>query len=188
MRLTIYGDFNCPFSALAGMRAAALERRGLAWIDWRAVEHDTAIPPAGEAVTGARREAFVRELAQIRDLLVNGEADRLRVPDRTVNTRLATSVFASTGEALRPGLREKLFAAYWTRGEDLTDPELLEPFGADHPDDQTARRWRAEWLALAKPIVPTLVLPDGYVSRGLGALTRLAHLADEAPRIIEGRP
>jgi hypothetical protein len=30
--------------------------------------------------------------------------------------------------------------------------------------------------ALPRPTTPTLVLEDGYVSRGLGALTRLARL------------
>jgi hypothetical protein len=40
-----------------------------------------------------------------------------------------------------------------------------------------AAGWREEWLGLGRPVVPMLVLPDGYVSRGLGALSRLAALA-----------
>lgn len=39
-----------------------------------------------------------------------------------------------------------------------------------------AEEWRAAWQAATDPIVPVLVLPDGYVSRGLGALARLAGL------------
>jgi hypothetical protein len=79
VHLAVYGDFNCPFSALATARATVLEARGLAVIEGRAVEHDPAIP-----VT----------------------------------------------------------------------------------------------VAFPNPIVPTMVLPDGYVSRGLGALDRLPRIND----------
>ena len=37
--LVVYGDFNCPFSALASARVEYLERHGFAAVDWRAVEH-----------------------------------------------------------------------------------------------------------------------------------------------------
>ena len=47
MRLVIYGDFNCPFSALASDRAARLERAAVAEVDWRAVAHDLRIPTVG---------------------------------------------------------------------------------------------------------------------------------------------
>ena len=50
--LTIYGDFNCPFSALASVRADVLLAADAYEIDWRAIQHDTAIPTAGEAVEG----------------------------------------------------------------------------------------------------------------------------------------
>ena len=187
VRLIIYGDFNCPFSALASARAADIEARALAVIDWRTVEHDEAIPLAGEATTPEVREAFELELAQIRALVVEGETDRLRIPDRRVNTRLVTAAYAATAEALRPKLREELFAAYWTRGEDLSEPEVIERFGAKERDDTMAAQWRFEWLALAKPIVPVIILADGYVSRGLGALTRLAQIARDDSDAKAGR-
>ena len=38
-KLIVYGDFNCPFSALASARVGYLERHGFADVDWRAVEH-----------------------------------------------------------------------------------------------------------------------------------------------------
>jgi len=177
-RLIIYGDFNCPFSALASARAEELELRGRVEIDWRAVEHDVAIPSAGEDLTDAVQEAFERELAQIRDLLVEGEVDRLRMPGRRINTRLATAAYAAIAESFRPVFREQLFVAYWTRGEGLTG-EVLERFGGGRRDESTAARWRAEWLALPKPIVPMMVLPNGWVSRGLGSLARLAEMLGE---------
>jgi hypothetical protein len=178
VRLIIYGDFNCPFSALASARAENLEIRGRAEIDWRAVEHDVAIPSAGEDLTNVDREGFERELSQIRGLLLEDEADRLRMPDKRINTRLATAAYAANTESLRPVFREQLFAAYWTRGEDLI-PEVLERFGCGRRDERTTARWRAEWLALPKPIVPMMVLPDGRVSRGLGSLARLIQMVGE---------
>ena len=78
-------------------------------------------------------------------------------------------------ESLRPVFREQLFAAYWTRGEDLT-PEVLERFGGSGRDEPTTARWRAEWLALPRPIVPMMILPNGWVSRGLGSLAHLAEM------------
>jgi hypothetical protein len=39
--------------------------------------------------------------------------------------------------------------------------------------------WRDTWHGLERPMVPMLVLPDGYVSRGLGALARLADFAGD---------
>jgi hypothetical protein len=39
---------------------------------------------------------------------------------------------------------------------------------------QLADEWRSAWLGLERRLVPMLVLPDGTVSRGLGALARLA--------------
>ncbi len=40
MDLTVYGDFNCPYSYLASQRVDALARSGRAEVEWRAVEHD----------------------------------------------------------------------------------------------------------------------------------------------------
>jgi hypothetical protein len=180
VHLVVYGDFNCPFSALASARTSELERRGLAQVEWRAVEHDTSIPERGLDVDGSRADGFRDELDQIRGLLVDGEPDRLRVPRRQVNTRLATERFAGTPAAARPSTRQELFAAHWERGDDIGDPEVLDRLGEGPADASLAAQWREGWLAATTsgkgsgPIVPALVLPDGYVSRGLGALARLA--------------
>ena len=41
-------------------------------------------------------------------------------------------------------------------------------------------KWQDAFEALPRPITPTLFLTDGYVSRGLGALTRLIELREVA--------
>ena len=177
LELIVYGDFNCPFSALASARVGYLERHGLADVDWRAVEHAPDIPSQGRDLIGDQRDELRGELDQIRSLLTDGEADQLTLPAVQSNTRRATLAYAAASSFDRPKLRERLFAAYWASGANLADPETLMRLGAIHEDEPTAERWRDEWLALPRPIVPVMVLPDGYVSRGLGALARLAQLA-----------
>jgi hypothetical protein len=76
-------------------------------------------------------------------------------------------------------MRDRLFAAHWCDGADLTNELTLTRLGATTTDTATADQWRQEWTALTEPIVPVMVLADGYVSRGLGALARLAKLAGD---------
>jgi 2-hydroxychromene-2-carboxylate isomerase len=174
-RLVIYGDFNCPFSALASIRADLLLAAGSHEIDWRAVQHDTAIPTAGEAVVGGTAAHLASEIESIVELRRGNERLDLEVPPVRPNTADASAAFAAAGsEADR--VRRELFAALWAEGRDIGSPDELERLGAVERDVVTADRWQAEFDALPRPVTPTLILPDGYVSRGLGALTRLADL------------
>lgn len=178
IELIAYGDFNCPFSALASARLGELERRGVASGEWRAVEHDTRIPPAGLDVSGDLAGMLTSELDRIRDLLAPGEPDRLRLPVRQVSTALATRRYAGTPAGSRPAVRQGVFDAHWQRGGGIDDPAALDGLGAGRADPDLAGQWRAAWQAATEPIVPVLVLADGYVSRGLGALARLAKLLE----------
>ena len=162
---------------LASCRVGYLERHGLAEVDWRAVEHAPDIPSDRRELTGDQRDKLLGELDQIRSLLAHGEADRLTLPATVSNTRRATLAYAATPAVHRPRLREHLFGAYWMHQVDLADPKTLIGLGAIKEDEPIAAQWRDEWLALPRPIVPMMVLPDGHVSRGLGALARLTQIA-----------
>jgi 2-hydroxychromene-2-carboxylate isomerase len=175
-RLTIYGDFNCPFSALASVRADVLRAGDAYEIDWRAIQHDTAIPAAGEAVEGDTAAGLADEVATIADLSGHDVRLQLMVPPVRSNTAAACAAFAAAGDAA-DRFRRRLFAAVWAEGRNLGDPSELDRLGAVGRDYITARRWQDEFAALPRPITPTLVLQDGYISRGLGALARLAELA-----------
>lgn len=179
IELIVYGDFNCPFSALASSRVQELERRGIAHVDWRAVQHAPDIPPSGNQVTGELLDELQREIEQIRGLLTTGEPDRLTRPTVQANTKLAAAAYAASAAAERPALRARLFDAYWCENAELDQSELTQ-LGAKGSDESIAAQWQSEWRGMTKPIVPTVVFPDGYVSRGLGALGRLARLAEEA--------
>jgi hypothetical protein len=58
MKIVIYGDFGCPYSYLASLRADALLESGVAEIDWRAVAPDRGRP-------GGSRDELGRDLAAI---------------------------------------------------------------------------------------------------------------------------
>jgi len=177
VRLTIYGDFNCPFSALASARADVLLATGRYEIDWRAVQHDTAIPDRGQAVTGDLTAELATEIEAVVDLSQHDVRLRLTVPPVRSNTGAASAAFAAAGDD-RDRLRRRLFAAVWAEGRNLSDPAELDRLDAAGRNDATAGLWQEEFAALPKPVVPTVVLADGYVSRGLGGLARLAALAE----------
>ena len=182
--LLIYGDFNCPFSALASARAVELEHRNDMIVEWRAVVHDPTVPRRGETVTAEQRADFERELAQIRDLLAPGEADRFVVPSRRIDTTVVTDAYAACPPEDRQKLRERLFSAYWERGENIGDPRVVRRLGGRGREEALAASWRRDWLRRSKePIVPMMVLPDGYVSRGLGVLARLRILVGGAAEL-----
>jgi 2-hydroxychromene-2-carboxylate isomerase len=175
--LTIYGDFNCPFSALASARVDALLAAGSHRIGWRAVQHDTTIPASGELVVGPTAVALEAEISTIVDMTEPELGLRLDVPTLRSNTGLASAALAGAGDGA-DSLRQRLFAAVWAEDRNLGDQAELHRLGADDRDAARAREWQEEFEALPRPVTPILVLPDGYVSRGLGALARLADLLD----------
>jgi 2-hydroxychromene-2-carboxylate isomerase len=179
-RLTVYGDFNCPFSALASARADALLATDAYEIDWRAIQHDTAIPGSGEPVEGDLAAGLLAEVETILELSGRDRRLHLVVPSVRSNTGAASAAFAAAGDDAHR-IRRRLFAAVWAEGRNLGDGAELDRLGATERDVATARRWQGEFEALPRPVTPTLVLPDGYVSRGLGALARLADLAEASP-------
>jgi predicted DsbA family dithiol-disulfide isomerase len=179
MRLVVFGDFNCPYSCLASARADALVTEGRAEIDWRAVEHDPAVPVPSEPVDGELVDMLDREVTEVRGLLDPAERFPIVRPPVHPNSGAAVAAFAATSPGEADAVRARLFAGLWFDGRDIGDAavihELVGEPGAT--GGERASGWREEWLGLERRLVPMLVLPDGDVSRGLGALARLAELA-----------
>lgn len=176
MRLTIYGDFNCPYSALASARADVLLDAGFHEIDWRAIQHDTEIPTVGEPVDGDVAVELKREVAEVLDLSDHDLRLRPVVPPVRANTEAACAAFAAGVDDPDP-LRQRLFAAVWADGDNVGDPQVLDRVAGHSRDHALAGEWQDKYRALPRPITPSLVFPDGRVSRGLGALAQLAALA-----------
>jgi predicted DsbA family dithiol-disulfide isomerase len=179
MNLIIYGDFNCPYSCLASVHADTLIERGTAAVEWRAVEHDPTIPTPSRPVSGAVASMLDGELEEIRGLLRDNDTFPIRRPPIQPNSRRAIEAFAGTASDEAHELRRRLFAALWFDGRDIGDGAVIAELAGDVPTtpSERAATWQEAWSSLERRVVPTLVLPDGYVSRGLGALTRLARLA-----------
>jgi predicted DsbA family dithiol-disulfide isomerase len=177
MTLIVYGSFNCPYSFLASRRVDCLAERGVADVRWRAVVHDPDVPPGGMPVSGELAEMFDRELGQIRTLLRSDESFPASRPTVQPNTTLAVAGYSVVAEDGANRLRGALFDAFWVKGLDIGDADVLHELGCPAVSSTaTAERWRDEWLRLERPSVPMAVLPDGTVSRGLGVLKRLATL------------
>jgi predicted DsbA family dithiol-disulfide isomerase len=191
--VVIYGDFNCPFSALANARANRLAAVGRLKVDWCTVEHDTKIGPHETPLTSEQAAALRAELDQIAEILTPDEPDRFRVPSRRLNTRDLNLIYAATPHAHRAALRTAFFDAYWVHDRDLTSDCVIDEIvdtivrssrHDDVSDDQAKRSiatWQRQWAELPRPIVPTMILDHAYVSRGLGALARLASGSVSAP-------
>lgn len=171
----IFGSFNCPYSFLASLRADRLKSAGTAAFEWRAVVHDPDVPLEGKPVTGELAEMFDRELEEIRGLLAPGEPYPARRPAVQPNTTAAVAAFSSTPADGADPLRRALFNAFWVDGADIGDRSVLDHLGcpAAGPGPKM-RAWQRDWSETDRAIVPMMLLPDGRVSRGLGALARLA--------------
>lgn len=182
MELVVYADFNCPYSCLASARVDVLIERGLATVDWRAVEHDSSIPVPSRPIDGDLIEMFDREVAEVRGLLRDGEMFPMRRPPIQSNSAAAVASFAAAPPSRTNELRRNLFTALWFEGHDIGDRAVLAALGADTGSaDARVAEWHDGWMQLDRRLVPMVVLPDGYVSRGIGALERLADLATSSP-------
>ena len=180
VNLVLYGDFNCPYSCLASVRSDLLIESGAAAVEWRFVEHDQAVACPSEPVTGDAAAALAREVDDVLGLVQSGEHCPLRLPHLRSNTAKAIAAYAAADEGDKSRLRRALFSAYWFDGADIADDDTLQQLAGPNADahkGELVGRWRVEWLTTERAIVPALVLPDGYVSRGLGALSRLATMA-----------
>jgi len=171
----IYGDFSCPFSELAHRRAKRRAERDGFDFEWRAIEHAPEVPVEGVLLDDDARAGFADELAQIRDLLTDDEADEQRIPDHRLNTARLSAIHASLPPTERDGFATAVFDAYWREGRNLNDPAEVDRLAttATPEGEQLAREWQHEWEGFERRIVPMMRLVDGSMSRGLGALARL---------------
>lgn len=173
--LVIYGDFSCPFSAVAHRRAVRRSQQDSTTFEWRAIEHAPEVPADGELLDDEARSGFDAELTQIRELLTDGEPDEQRVPTHRLNTARLNALYASLPPSRRAEFASEVFDAYWHDGRDLNDAAELQRFDATSTLDgeHLAGEWQREWDGFERHIVPMMQLPDGKLSRGLGALLRL---------------
>lgn len=123
-RITVWGDFTCPWSHLAWLRTERLADAGVE-IDWRTVEHD----PWHHLRDGEqrqRRQALQDELSDVATHLLPGEPMPHALPGSVPFTGAATSGYAEAYAAeVARGARRALFEAFWRHGADLGNPKVV---------------------------------------------------------------
>lgn len=181
MELVVYGSFNCPYSYLASLRTDRLVQLRNARVEWRAVVHDPDVPAAGTPVSSGLADTLDAELREIRGLLAPGEGFPAKRPAVQPNTTLAVAGYSAAAPDQADRLRQELFSAYWAEGQDIGERSVLDRLvcPAVAPGERM-RAWDEEWRSVERRLVPMMILPDGKVSRGLGALARLAEMESVA--------
>ena len=160
MKLTVYGDFNCPYSYLASQRASQLIRGGMAQADWRAVEHDRRLALTGTS-SAADRGTWERELAEVAALALPGEHAPAAPPPVVSNTRAAVAAYAeAVSDGIADELRRRLFRAIWVEGRHLSSAYEVRRL-------VTGLMWPQEDIGdrLTSPDIPSLLDRDPDLAR-----------------------
>lgn len=175
VKLTVYGDFNCPYSALASCRVDELLRRGLAEVEWRAVEHEPELPDEGVQTDDERRKKLEDELVEIRGLRRPDEGFAPQIPEVYPNTRQASCVHSTYQDEAAHYYRREAFEAVWKRGRNISDPAVLGEAGVGQREP-LSDGWQREWEDIERKAVPLIVSEDGSIARGTEALALLSDL------------
>lgn len=197
--IVIYGDFNCPYSYLASLRADAFIGSGVA-VDWRAVEHADSLPVVGRRLDDESQRKMTEELDSVRQLLAPDEEFAAATSSMLPNTAAANAGYAeAVGSGVGDDVRRLLFDAYWRSGADIGSVEVLRTMLATPirhgcsaafplreagfavstnrgPITTAAYRrlttWRREWMDLGTSTTPTVVV-DATVYVGVDGLQHL---------------
>jgi len=196
----VYGDFNCPYSYLASLRADVFIAAGID-IDWRAVEHAKDLPVMGRRLDDAGQREVAEELDSVRKLLSPNEEFAAAAPSMLPNTAAENAGYAeAAGVGVGHEVRRLLFEAYWVRGIDIGGVGVLRTMLATpirrgespafplreagfavstnrSPITTAAYRrlvsWHSGWADLATWTTPTVVV-DGTSHVGVDGLRWLA--------------
>lgn len=200
----IYADFSSARCYLASQLVDRLRNAGHA-VEWRAIEGESGLPIGGRRRTSAELADVATVRAELEAEPVLGGCLLGDPPNLVPNPTAAVSAYAEAVVAhVAPEVRATLFAAYWTHGADIGNPEKLrtvlapaficsdstcdpiKSFGyavamTREPITCAAwlllRSWRAEWQQIRHDELPVVVQASG-VYAGVDALHRLAELLD----------
>ncbi|XXF78918.1 DsbA family oxidoreductase [Myxococcaceae bacterium GXIMD 01537] len=127
VRIKLYSDFVCPFCFIAEESSLVrLQREFDVEVEWRGFQLHPQTPEGGVPLSnlfGARAPAMRAHVAQFaQGFGVQG----MMVPDHLSNTRRALALAEwARDEGKLEAFRHAATEAYWRRGEDLEDEEVL---------------------------------------------------------------
>lgn len=142
MRIEVFADFICPwcYVGLARLQQALAARSGCGLqVVWLPFELNSSMPLAGRN----RREYLIERFGRP-DPFADGQRQLLAIGaelgidfrfdaiERAPNTRRAHALTAAAGDhsaVLQGEVVRRLFAAYFTEGRDIGDPDVLRAIG-----------------------------------------------------------
>lgn len=175
--VSIFFDYNCPFCYVANVRLQRLGTRYPIAFHWRFIETQPNVSSRGEPVPppGQDEAQWARSQQTLADI---SREERIPLPSQryTTNTRrallLAQAVLAERPERFME-FHNALFHAYFQRGENIGDVEILGGIArANKVDDLIESAWGTPTYfekllehveaaqALSVSRVPTLVLAE----------------------------
>lgn len=162
----LYSDFNCPFCYALHERLHELQL--LDRCAWRGVQHAPHLPRPMKAWGGSLGAELRHEVAVVQRL---APGLPIALPPGKPNTgpaiALAASRFQRDREAGMQMVRA-LYHAFWVKGQDISNPLVLDEFGIpDGSDlDQVMGEWEAAWHETGQAGVPLVVSPGGVLLVG----------------------
>jgi diguanylate cyclase (GGDEF)-like protein len=148
--ITVYGDFNCPFSYALNERLHVHARDTK--IRWRAVQH---VPNVGSQLPSFEEQAQLT--AEVSSVRKRAPEVHIVTPESRPNSLAASRLLTAAQNRDLPGadsLRLLLFRALWRHSRDISDPTVLDElvgeagmalFDADTEDDARLEEWQQIW-------------------------------------------
>jgi 2-hydroxychromene-2-carboxylate isomerase len=134
--LDFYFDVACPYAYLASVRVEALARRCGATLRWRPILLGGLLRTVGapddpnEAMGAAKRRLYAVDRQRTAALHGVPLHEPSQHPRRTVDAMRL--VCAAPDGPARAALAHELFAAYWVRGDDVSDRRVLARIAEGH--------------------------------------------------------
>jgi predicted DsbA family dithiol-disulfide isomerase len=177
-RIVAYSDYVCPWCYIGHRRIQQLQREFEVEVEWRPFELHPETPK-----TGARLEGRLGSAARIRAyteniLTIAGESSiEMRMPAVVSNSRMALEAaeFARAHGGFE-AIHEALFAAYFERGADIGDADVLCEIAREAGIDDQGLRQALTDETYAKLVddsteaareqeilsTPTFIFPGGF--------------------------
>lgn len=126
-RITVWSDYICPFCYVGVERAGWLEHRFGAQVQWRPFDLHPEYPPEGIArETLDDRYGGERWRAQLHAMFEAAGLPATPAIERVPNSRKALRLVEHARDhGLHSPLHRRLFDAYWQRGLDIGDDNVL---------------------------------------------------------------
>ena len=162
----LYSDFDCPFCYALHERLHELQL--IDRCEWRGVQHAPHLPRPMKVWAGSLEAELRQEVAVVQRL---APGLPIALPSGKPNTGPAISLAASLFQRDRAaGMQtvRALYHAFWVKGQDISNPLVLDEFGiTDGSDlDQVREEWDAAWHETGQAGVPLVVSPGGVLLVG----------------------